>query len=150
DGLVDEFKIFDRTLSPIEVEHLHGSTALQEALVSENLSESQRGHLFGYYLANFNPLYSKYLADLHELRAEQSKLINQIPEVMAMREMPKPRPAFILKRGAYDAPGEPVTMNTPAAILPFKPEYPRNRLGLAKWLFDLENPLPARVAANRL
>jgi mono/diheme cytochrome c family protein len=150
DGFVDEFKVFDRALAPIEVEHLHGSTALQEALTAENLSEAQREHLFDYYLANFNPLYSKYLADLHELRGEQSKLINPIPEVMAMHEMPKPRPAFILKRGAYDAPGEPVTMNTPAAILPFKPEYPRNRLGLAKWIFDPENPLSARVAANRL
>ncbi|HTG45538.1 MAG TPA: DUF1553 domain-containing protein, partial [Verrucomicrobiae bacterium] len=87
---------------------------------------------------------------LHEVRAEQSKLINPIPEVMAMREMAQPRPAFILKRGAYDARGEPVTMNTPSALFPMKTGSPRNRLGLAQWLFDPENPLTARVAANRL
>jgi hypothetical protein len=150
DGLVDEFKVFDRTLSAIEIEHLHGSTALGGGLSAETLSDAQRERLFPYYLANFNPLYRKYLADLHDLRAEQSRLINPIPEVMAMHEMAKPRPAFILKRGAYDAPGDPVTMNTPSAILPFKPEYPRNRLGLAQWIFEKDNPLTARVAANRL
>ena len=67
-----------------------------------------------------------------------------------MHEMEKPRPAFVLKRGAYDAPGEPVTMNTPAEIFPFDSKYPRNRLGLAQWMFAEENPLTARVAANRL
>ncbi len=150
DGLVDEFKVFDRSLTPIEVEHLHGSPVLEETLNADNLSDSQRNALFAYYLANFNPLYAKHLADLHDLRAEQNKLVNSIPEVMAMQELPAPRPAFILKRGAYDAPGEPVTMDTPKAVLPFKVEYPRNRLGLAQWLFDPENPLPARVAANRV
>jgi hypothetical protein len=150
DGLVDEFKVFDRALSAIEVEHLHGSTELVEALSSDTFSEAQRERLFDYYLANHNPIYQKYLGDLQRMRAEQSKLINPIPEVMAMREMEKPRPAFILKRGAYDTPGEPVTMDTPSAILPFKAEYPRNRLGLARWIFDPENPLPARVVANRL
>ena len=36
-----------------------------------------------------------------------------------MRELPTPRPTFVLARGAYDAPTEPVTPGTPKAILPF-------------------------------
>src|SRR3954467_1414289 len=148
--MVDEFKLFNRTLTPIEIEHLHDDQSLKDALASESLSDSAKGELFDYYLANYNPVYQKYLADLHSLRTEQAKLINPIPEVMAMREMPKPRPAFVLKRGAYDAPTDPVTMDTPAAIAPFKPEFPRNRLGLAEWLFEPENPLTARIEVNRL
>ena len=38
-----------------------------------------------------------------------------------------------LKRGNYDQPGEEVTPSTPAAILPFLQNTPRNRLGLAEW-----------------
>jgi len=75
--------------------------------------------------------------------------LEKIP-LMIMKEMKKPRPAFILNRGAYDQPTEKVTANTPEAVLGFKQKFPKNRLGLAKWLFDKENPLTARVTANRL
>ena len=37
----------------------------------------------------------------------------------------------------------------PASLPPFPDAYPRNRLGLAKWLVDEENPLTARVIVNR-
>jgi hypothetical protein len=150
DGFVDEFKLFNRTLTPIEVEHLYGSDTLKNALASETIPDSAKEPLFSYYLANYNPIYQKYTADLRALRSDQSKLINPIPEVMVMHEMAKSRPAFVLKRGAYDAPTDPVTMDTPAAIAPFKSEFPRNRLGLAEWLFEPENPLTARVQVNRL
>jgi hypothetical protein len=148
DGLVDEFKVFNRTLTEIEVQHLHGSNALNDALAAEKPKAIE--NLFDYYLAHFNPIYQKHLRDLRELRAEQGRTINPIPEAMVMREMNQPRPAFVLKRGAYDAPGEAVTMSTPAAILPFDSKFPRNRLGLAQWLFASDNPLAARVAVNRL
>ena len=147
DGMVDDFKMFDRELTSIEVKHLHGNTALKEALKARS---SENEELFDFYLANFNPVYQRHLQDLRELRAKQSKLINPIPEVMAMQEMEGPRPAFVLKRGAYDAPGDPVTMSTPSEIFAFDSKFRRNRLGLAHWLFAEENPLTARVAANRL
>ncbi len=71
-------------------------------------------------------------------------------EVMVMRDSAR-RPTYILKRGAYDAPGDKVTMDVPSAILPFDSVlYGPNRLGLANWLFDKKNPLTARVFVNRM
>jgi len=39
--------------------------------------------------------------------------------------------------------------STPKAILPFSEDFPRSRLGLAKWITHDKNPLTARVAVNR-
>lgn len=70
--------------------------------------------------------------------------------VSVMGDLDTTRKTFVLKRGAYDAPGEEVQPGTPKAILPFDDSYPKNRLGLAKWLFDKRNPLTARVYVNLL
>ena len=87
--------------------------------------------------------------ELKKLRDEENALINSIREIMIMGDLPKPRPTYVLKRGAYDAPGEPVEPGTPEAIMPLDSSLPRNRLGLAKWLVDPRHPLTARVAVNR-
>lgn len=71
-----------------------------------------------------------------------------IPTLMVMEEGPA-REAHILKRGAYDAPGARVDAAVPAVMPPMRPEWPNNRLGLAKWLVDPANPLTARVTVNR-
>lgn len=60
------------------------------------------------------------------------------------------RKTYILKRGSYDAHGDEVQPGTPKSILPFNPDYPKNRLGLAEWLFDDKNPLTARAYVNQL
>jgi len=69
---------------------------------------------------------------------------------MVMEEMPEPRQAYILNRGAYDQQTEPVDPSTPESVLAFSKTFEQNRLGLANWLFDEENPLTARVVVNRL
>ncbi|MFO0950331.1 MAG: DUF1553 domain-containing protein [Isosphaeraceae bacterium] len=67
-----------------------------------------------------------------------------------MADTAVPRPAYVLARGAYDAPKDrPVGRDTPAAFLPFPKDAPRDRLGLARWLTDPDHPLTARVAVNR-
>ena len=70
--------------------------------------------------------------------------------VSVMGDLDSLRKTHVLIRGAYDAPGEPVEPGTPESILPFNPGYPKNRLGLAQWLFDRSNPLTARVFVNQM
>ncbi len=70
--------------------------------------------------------------------------------VSVMGDIDTIRPTHVLIRGNYDAPGEPVQAGTPAAILSFDQRLPKNRLGLAQWLFDRRNPLTARVYVNLL
>ena len=59
------------------------------------------------------------------------------------------RKTYILKRGNYDTHGDEVQAGTPAAIMLFGNRYPKNRLGLAEWLFSRKNPLAARVFVNQ-
>lgn len=59
------------------------------------------------------------------------------------------RQTYILNRGLYDQPGKPVEPEAPEAVLAFDTEkYPKNRLGLAEWTVDRQNPLTARVFVN--
>ncbi|WP_289644709.1 PSD1 and planctomycete cytochrome C domain-containing protein [Maribacter aestuarii] len=70
--------------------------------------------------------------------------------VMVMYEREEQKPAFILNRGVYDQPTDQVFPDTPRSVLTFPESYPKNRLGLSRWLFDADNPLTARVVVNRL
>ncbi len=72
-------------------------------------------------------------------------------KVMVMSD-DQARKTFVLERGVYDAPTKvEVFPGAPAVILPYDTsKYGSDRLGLAKWLFDPENPLTARVMVNRL
>ncbi len=57
---------------------------------------------------------------------------------------------YILSRGRYDAPSSiEVKPSALESIMPFDTlAYPRNRLGLAKWTINKNNPLTARVFVN--
>ncbi|MDO6808611.1 PSD1 and planctomycete cytochrome C domain-containing protein [Zobellia galactanivorans] len=69
--------------------------------------------------------------------------------VMVMNDSAS-RTTHILNRGQYDQPADSVSPKTPEAILAFSDDLPKNRLGLAQWLVDKENPLTARVYVNRI
>ncbi len=72
-----------------------------------------------------------------------------IPRVMVMADMATARQTFMLDKGLYDKPGEEVSAATPASLPPLPDGATRNRLTLARWLVAPENPLTARVMANR-
>lgn len=68
--------------------------------------------------------------------------------VMGELEGEEKRTTYILDRGVYDAPSVPVSASTPASILEFPEDLEANRLGLAKWTVNRDNPLTARVFVN--
>ena len=148
-GSVDEFQVFDRCLTPIEITCLHSQETLDITLEDRIHNQESQEDYYQYYLANHDEIYQNQLAELMKRRDEHNKAIDPVSEIMTMIELSKRRSTYVLKRGAYDDRGEQVFPDTPASILPFPKETPKNRLGLANWLINPKNPLTARVAVNR-
>lgn len=75
-----------------------------------------------------------------------------IPTAMVLREKPSQGPikTNVHVRGEFLSKGEEVQAGTPDALAAMKPSMPANRLGLAQWLVDRDNPLTARVQVNRM
>ena len=108
--------------------------------------------------AALNKFYTETASEVVQLdqQIEKTKtaLTNHIKgylETMVMRELPKPRETYRLQRGAWDNPDKSLELTAGVpAVLPALPETaPPNRLTLARWLVDRENPLTARVTVNR-
>ncbi len=144
DGRIDELKIFNRELSALEMRSLGTGVPLPATLKGAATAALRELHRL-----RFDPELTQQAAALRKLRAQENDLINKIPEIMAMGDLPTPRPTYVLSRGVYDAPAERVNPGVPESFLTFDPDLPRNRLGLAKWLTDPRHPLTARVTVNR-
>jgi hypothetical protein len=87
-----------------------------------------------------------------ELESVQKQLAELKPDtVPIMEELPvaQRRVTKLQHRGNYQDLGQEVQPGTPAAFPPIPAGAPVNRLTLAKWLVDENNPLTPRVIANR-
>ncbi len=151
DGKVDDIVVYNRTLTEFEVQVIAGQSRWSTITTKETqqLTDEEKNSLRKYYLANVNTTLLTLQQKLKSKRVALADSVEDIQEYMIMQEMPEPRQAYLLKRGNYDELGEEVFPNTPASILPFSKELPKNRLGLATWLTDPDHPLTARVAVNR-
>ena len=117
------------------------------------LTADENKKLLDYYIKSIFPEDRKKIPAVMEIDAAKSaldkfKASDNYPRVMIMSDM-QARETNILNRGAYLSKKEKVTFDTPAFLPPLPANAPRNRLGLAQWLFTAENPLTARVQVNR-
>ena len=147
-GLIDDLQVFDVALTAAEIPGRAGSPL--PAGGAYGVTRPTNVQLLDYFLARQDRPYRAALAELKKFRETENALVNDVPEIMAMEELPQRRITHLLKRGAYDAPGDEVQPSTPTKILEFPATAPRNRLGLAQWLTDRRNPLTARVVVNRV
>lgn len=144
-GLLDDLHVFSRALAPVEVAHLYDGQSLGLALARKDEAALRR-----FYFAAIDAETRKASEELRQARERLFATQSEVFEIVTMKELPEPRAAYLLTRGAYDAAKDkPVGRETPAVLPPFPPGTPRNRLGLARWLTDPRHPLTARVAVNR-
>ncbi len=147
DGLVDDFRVFDRQLTPLEVRELCEPGTIAAAIAGR--AAADRDALEIYAAGRDESVTAKRKA-LQESRQSRDDVAEKPAEIMVMGELATPKTAYILERGEYDKRGAAVEPGTPAALPPFPAGAPRNRLGLAQWLVDPEHPLLARVTVNRV
>jgi len=154
-GMIDELKIYRRELTALELGMLasagtgRGEAGVESGVESGEEAAADDGRWLEYYLATVDEPARVLRAELKAARDRENDFIGKIPEIMTLGDLPVARATHVLKRGAYDAPGEVVEVDTPAAILPMDPQWPRNRLGLAEWLVSPRQPLTSRVLVNR-
>lgn len=89
---------------------------------------------------------------LEPVRQEIAELETQMvtASTMVMVERDEPRATHIFHKGSFLDPGEMVEPGVPAAWHAWPENAPFNRLGLARWLMETDNPLVARVTMNRI
>lgn len=151
-GLIDEVRIFDRVLSADDAailalnEHLSAIAAIPAAARTKVQAAALRQF---FVQRGAEATIRAAWADQQRLKDERSRFMDGFPTTMVMYDMPQPRKTHVLLRGEYDKPGEQVSADVPARVMPLAREAPRNRLGLAQWLIDPAHPLTARVAVNR-
>ena len=134
-GNMDDVRLYRRAITGAEVAALAGRPDVPDPLEL--------------YLNHSDSPYRQLLGELHDVRQAEQDAMGDMLEVMVMEEMESPRETHVLNRGLYDQPGEQVLPGVPAALGTLPDSLPRNRLGLARWMFSGDHPLTARVAVNR-
>ena len=151
-GSIDDLRLYERMLEGAEIEQLAIHYPIQTILsgVSGKRSKEESSRVHEYFLANAAPAaLQKVFAELKGLRKQKEAIDKEIPTVMVMSEMEKPRETFVLGRGDYRNKTDKVSPGVPAVLSALPEGAPPNRLGLARWLVSSSHPLTARVAINR-
>ena len=151
-GSIEDVRVYKGALSPQEAMAIAPRESIQEiaAIQLSARTNPQAEKIKLAFLVQAAPQPIKDArSELLSLQHERAKYYDEIPTVMVMADDANARESFVLKRGAYDAHGDKVTPGVPEILPQLKPEWPNNRLGLARWFVDRGNPLTARVTINR-
>ena len=142
DGAISDFRVFNRAVTESEAVILGQWPAIQAG---------QEPALQTWFLTTQYEPYRALAKEQNDLNAKAGLIVRRGSVTLVMEERTDAKPqAWILYRGAYDQRRDEVGANTPAILPPMTSAMPRNRLGLAQWLFTPDNPTTARVAVNRM
>ena len=111
----------------------------------------QASELLDYYRGNIAPELASLREQIAQVKAEIDRVNTAVAKIPVLRDLPpgQQRVSRMFEKGSFLNPGAEVLPGTPAFLHPMPYDAPRNRLGVARWLVDRENPLAARVLVNR-
>jgi hypothetical protein len=140
-----KFRISVTTDPQAEARPLPGAVAQLLLVPAAQLTGEERARLREQFLLSA-PELTAARAEIDALRKPP-----QYTTTLVMQERPpeNPRPTFLHNRGEFLQPTDRVEPVVVAAVGALPADAPPNRLAFARWLVSPENPLTARVTANR-
>lgn len=111
----------------------------------EKRSPAQQATIFSYWRTT--------VPEWKDVNAQIEKLWAQHPEgttQFALQARNDMRPTFLLKRGDWLKPGQPINPGTPSVLNPLPKDAPGTRLTFARWITDRQAPTTARAFVNRV
>ena len=143
-GCIDEVRLVARALSAPQLAAL----VLADFVSMTGAEPEELGERL--FVLHGDPELAELQRGLATLVAEREDVLEAVPLVSVMQEMAAPRATHLLRRGDFLQPAEVVEPAIPAVFGALPADAPRNRLGLAQWLVQPDNPLVGRVHVNRL
>ncbi len=116
---------------------------------SAERTDAQRAQLAAYY-RTVSPAVRAIERELIRLNEREAELAAARYVSLVMQERGDRRETYIHNRGNFLDRGKTVGPGVPAFLPQPSTNEPMNRLTLARWIVSPENPLTARVTANRL
>ena len=118
----------------------------------ESRTKEQQQQITSYF-RTITPLLKPLHDEIFGLETEIRKIrdLARAPTVPIMRELPpyQRRKTHVMIRGSFLDKGPAVEPGIPTSLHPLPENASTDRLGLAEWIVDAENPLTARVTVNR-
>ncbi|WP_197454461.1 DUF1553 domain-containing protein [Stieleria varia] len=144
DGALDDLHVYDLQLSSAEVLSLY-----RAARPGDTEAEITPEMALQHQMLTADSEVADAQAALTKARDAENELVSAIREIMTMQHYDEAPPTHVLGRGEYTNKLERVTASTPA-LAGGIPTAGGDRMSLAKWMVDQQNPLTSRVIANRM
>lgn len=147
----EEFAAWERDLGPMAKKLLSKENLKALGVAAEKRNFDQQRQLFAMGPGAADQDYRA----INERYQELAALLDSGISTLVMQEMAEPRKTNIFIKGDFTRPADEVQEGVPG-VLPklggrqLKASERANRLDLARWLVNRENPLTARVTVNRI
>ncbi len=116
----------------------------------EKRTKAQDNLLRQHYVRNVSPATKAERAKADALKKQIADSAPVTVPIMQDLAGEKRRKTFVQLRGNWQALGDQVDEGVPTHLARWDDAFPKNRLGLARWIVSRDNPLTARVTMNRL
>jgi len=144
DGALDDVRVITRALTPLEILYLQDPRSVNTVPADKARAD------MAMVAAQKDPQVQAAWQALTEARLNQQKTETPVYRIMVAGDQPQYRKSYVLDRGVYNSYLQEVKPGALPQVFPWADSAPRNRLGLAQWLFDPKQPLTARVFVNRM
>lgn len=151
-GLISRFEYLNEHVPTYILSLLEKSATLKKTFQqpADKRKKNAKQELEDYYFAMVDPVTSKLKNELSSSENRYKHYYDQATVSLIMKEKDENAFAHMLERGEYDKPGKKVFPELPKALGSLPQGAPKNRMSLAQWIVDPNNPLTARVTVNRI